>query len=130
MLDTRRTPKYMECICNIVFSVKRRDIVGMTDIVGIGGVIGSGSSCSNACASVGSRVSQEGARINKHRKYEFCSHFSRECGSRSNNKSKSHQQEKRNSKEQVAILYVFIYVRDIPHYTTNVYIYIYVDMYM
>ena len=93
----------MEWICNIVFSVKRRDIVDITDIVCSGGVIGSGSSCSNACASVGSRVPEEGATIKKHREYEFCSHFSRECGSRSNNKSKSHQQEKRNSKEQVAI---------------------------
>ena len=100
-VDTRRTPQHIGCICNIVVIVElcvivdiivivnRRDIVDITDIVGSGGVIGSGSSCSNACASVGSRVSQEGATINKHREYEFCSHFLRECGSRSNNKNKS-----------------------------------------
>ena len=53
-LDIRRTPKHMECICNIVFSVKRRDIVDSIDIVGSGCFIGSDSSCSNACARVGS----------------------------------------------------------------------------
>ena len=55
-LDTRRTPQHMECICNIMVIVERCDIGDIIDSVGSGGGIGSGSSGSDACASVGSRA--------------------------------------------------------------------------
>ena len=50
------SPQHMDCICNIVVIVERCDIGDIIDIVGSGGGIGSGSSGSNACASVGSRA--------------------------------------------------------------------------
>ena len=50
------SPQHMDCICNNVVIVERCDIGDIIDIVGSGGGIGSGSSGSNACASVGSRA--------------------------------------------------------------------------
>ena len=50
------SPQHMDCICNIVVIVERCDIGDIIDSVGSGGGIGSGSSGSDACASVGSRA--------------------------------------------------------------------------